>query len=133
MHDGRLASGPYTHENASISRTMILVMLALLPATRVRHLPFGWPALNLLFLTHHAAVITEALCLNIAGKPMRPYLMDGSAMLTGWLLAMTLPPWAPWWIGVSRSACWPSLSANRYSVASDRTCSTRRWLRGLHC
>ena len=26
--------------------------------------------------------------------------MDGSALLTGWLLAMTLPPWAPWWIGV---------------------------------
>jgi electron transport complex protein RnfD len=26
--------------------------------------------------------------------------MDGSAVLTGWLLAMTLPPWAPWWIGV---------------------------------
>ena len=21
-------------------------------------------------------------------------------MLTGWLLAMTLPPWAPWWIAV---------------------------------
>jgi len=29
--------------------------------------------------------------------------MDGSAVLTGWLLAMTLPPWAPWWIGVAGS------------------------------
>jgi len=26
--------------------------------------------------------------------------MDGSALLTGWLIAITLPPWAPWWIGV---------------------------------
>jgi electron transport complex protein RnfD len=34
----------------------------------------------------------------MAGKPIRPYLMDGSALLTGWLLALSLPPWAPWWI-----------------------------------
>ena len=27
-------------------------------------------------------------------------LFDGSALLTGWLLALSLPPWAPWWIGV---------------------------------
>jgi Na+-translocating ferredoxin:NAD+ oxidoreductase subunit D len=27
-------------------------------------------------------------------------LFDGSAMLTGWLLAMTLPPWAPWWVAI---------------------------------
>jgi electron transport complex protein RnfD len=26
--------------------------------------------------------------------------MDGSALLTGWLLAFSVPPWAPWWIGV---------------------------------
>jgi electron transport complex protein RnfD len=36
----------------------------------------------------------------MAGKPIKPFLADGSAILTGWLLAMTLPPWAPWWIGV---------------------------------
>jgi electron transport complex protein RnfD len=30
--------------------------------------------------------------------------MDGSAILTGWLLVMTLPPYAPWWIGVVGSA-----------------------------
>ena len=29
-----------------------------------------------------------------------PALLDGSALLTGWLLALSLPPWAPWWIGV---------------------------------
>ncbi|MDR3086644.1 MAG: RnfABCDGE type electron transport complex subunit D, partial [Azoarcus sp.] len=33
---------------------------------------------------------------NNAGKT----LGDGSALLTGWLLAMTLPPWSPWWVGV---------------------------------
>jgi electron transport complex protein RnfD len=31
-------------------------------------------------------------------------LLDGSALLSGWLVAMTLPPWAPWWLGVTGSA-----------------------------
>jgi Na+-translocating ferredoxin:NAD+ oxidoreductase RnfD subunit len=31
---------------------------------------------------------------------VRKTLFDGSALLTGWLLAMTLPPWAPWWVAV---------------------------------
>ncbi len=42
----------------------------------------------------------EAIALKLAGKPILPFLTDGSALLTGWLLAMTLPPWAPWWIGL---------------------------------
>ncbi|HYQ72422.1 MAG TPA: RnfABCDGE type electron transport complex subunit D, partial [Gammaproteobacteria bacterium] len=47
------------------------------------------------------AILAEALSLQLAGKPVRPFLLDGSALLTGLLLAMTLPPWAPWWIGVA--------------------------------
>jgi electron transport complex protein RnfD len=79
---------------------MMLVVLALLPATAFGIYQFGWPALFLWLLAIIAALVAEALCLRIAGKPVRPYLMDGSALLTGWLLAMTLPPWAPWWIAV---------------------------------
>jgi len=41
----------------------------------------------------------EAFCLRLAGKPVNATLADGSAILTGWLIALTLPPWAPWWIG----------------------------------
>ncbi|MFD2111189.1 RnfABCDGE type electron transport complex subunit D [Thiorhodococcus fuscus] len=93
-------AGPFAHEPVSISRTMGLVMLALLPATLFGIVQFGWPALYLFVVTILAAVLAEAASLRVAGKPVRPYLMDGSAILTGWLLAMTLPPWAPWWIGV---------------------------------
>jgi electron transport complex protein RnfD len=79
---------------------MGLVMLALLPATLFGLYQFGWPALLLFLVTVAAAVLAEAIALVLAGKPLRPYLLDGSALLTGWLLALTLPPWAPWWIGV---------------------------------
>ena len=95
-----LASGPHAHGAISVSRTMALVMLALLPATLFGIYIYGWPAFNLFVVTVASAVVAEAVCLRLAGKPVNPYLKDGSAILTGWLLAMTLPPWAPWWIGV---------------------------------
>ena len=93
-------AGPYAHARSSVSRTMGMVLLALLPATLFGLYQFGWPAILLFTSTLLAAVLAEALALQLAGKPLRPFLLDGSALLTGWLLAMTLPPWAPWWIGV---------------------------------
>ncbi len=95
-----LISGPHAHRAYSIGQTMGLVMLALLPATAFGLWAFGWPAIFLFLVTLGSALAAEAACLAIAGKPLRPFLTDGSALLTGWLLAMTLPPWAPWWIGV---------------------------------
>ena len=79
---------------------MGLVMLALLPATLFSLYLFGWPAIYLFATTLLACVLFEAGSLRLAGKRVRPFVFDGSAILTGWLLAMTLPPWAPWWIGV---------------------------------
>jgi len=82
---------------------MGLVMLALIPATLFGLVQFGWPARYLFVTTVLAALLFEALGLGLAGRSLRP-LKDGSALLTGWLLAMTLPPWAPWWIGVVGAA-----------------------------
>ncbi len=93
------AGGPFAHGGGRVDRTMGLVLLALLPATGYGLYLFGWPAINLLVVTVLAAALAEAACLRIAGRRVWPTLGDGSAVLTGWLLAMTLPPWAPWWIG----------------------------------
>jgi electron transport complex protein RnfD len=100
MSKAEITAGPFTHEPVNITRTMGLVMLALLPATAFGIYQYGWPALFLWLITIVTSLVAEAFCLRLAGKPVRPFLMDGSALLTGWLLAMTLPPWAPWWIGV---------------------------------
>jgi electron transport complex protein RnfD len=93
-------SGPFTHAPSSVQKTMTTVLLALVPATVFDIYLFGWPALLLFCVTVAACVATEAICLMLAGRPVRATLGDFSAVLTGWLLAMTLPPWAPWWIGV---------------------------------
>lgn len=93
-------SGPFTHAATSVQKTMYTVLLALVPATAFDAYLFGWPAILLFAVTVGSCVAAEAISLALAGKPMKPALTDGSAILTGWLLAMTLPPWAPWWIGV---------------------------------
>lgn len=93
-------SGPHTHSDLSVAQTMGYVMLALVPATAVGLYLFGWPAFNLFMLTILSALLSEAVSVWIAGRPVRSSLYDGSALLTAWLLAMTLPPWAPWWLGV---------------------------------
>ena len=93
-------SGPFTHSRASVREKMLTVLLALAPALVFDLWLFGLPAIMLFAVTVSACVAFEALCLNLSGRPLAPTLGDGSAVLTGCLLAMSLPPWAPWWIGV---------------------------------
>lgn len=95
-----LRSGPFAHASNGVGRTMAQVMLALLPATLFNFWLFGWPAIFLFTFTVGACVLTEVLCLYFAGKEVGLNIADGSGILTGWLLAMSLPPWAPWWLGV---------------------------------
>ena len=100
INESPLSSAPYTHTGNSVQRTMLLVILALMPATLLSLYLFGWPAIYLFTVTIVTVLTAEAVSLKIAGKPIRPFLTDGSALITGWLLAMSLPPWAPWWIAV---------------------------------
>ena len=93
------ASAPHTTTTQSVSRVMAIVMAALVPATLFGFWLYGWPAIWLWLVTVAAAMLGEAFCLRLQDRPGLPVLHDGSAMLTGWLLALSLPPWAPWWIG----------------------------------
>ena len=95
-----LAAAPHTHSMFTVSRTMLAVMVCLAPATGLGLYHFGWPAVMLFAVTLVSAVAFEILCLLIARKPVARFATDGSAVLTGWLVAMSLPPWAPWWVGV---------------------------------
>ena len=100
-----LVAGPYLRRpSAGVGRMMAAVMLALVPATAFGFYRFGWPAIFLFGVCLAAALLTEALCLLLARRPVAPALGDGSALLTGWLLALSLPPWSPWWLGAVGSA-----------------------------
>jgi electron transport complex protein RnfD len=95
-------SSPHAHDNSSVNRVMLHVCFALTPCTIYGIYLFGFPALNLFLITCISAILWESMCFKLLGTP-QTRLGDGSALLTGWLLALTLPPWAPWWIGVGGS------------------------------
>ena len=94
-------TAPHDLASNSVSRIMLTVVLTLIPPTLFGFWLYGWPAIFLWLVTLLAALFGEAICLRLANQKTFPTLADGSALLTGWLLALSLPPWAPWWIGVS--------------------------------
>lgn len=98
-----LIAGPFAHAGLSTPMVMAWVMIALTPATVFGLGLFGWPAIFLFVVTVGTAVAAEVACLRLAGKPLAT-LGDGSAVLSGWILALSLPPWAPWWIGAAGAA-----------------------------
>ena len=96
----RMLSAPFTRSELQIQSIMLTVVLGLAPGTAWGVFIFGWPALFIFVVTVLSALAFEAVCLALAEKRVLATLTDGSALLTGWLIALTLPPWAPWWIGV---------------------------------
>ncbi|WP_026224933.1 RnfABCDGE type electron transport complex subunit D [Methyloversatilis thermotolerans] len=97
-------ASPHAVTTRTTRQIMGMVMLALAPATVAGFWQFGWPAFCLWLVTILSCVTFEAICLQIGGRRAMPVLLDGSAALTGWLLALSLPPWAPWWLGVLGAA-----------------------------
>ncbi|ALC15051.1 electron transport complex, RnfABCDGE type, D subunit [Desulfuromonas soudanensis] len=93
-----LSSSPHIHCGETTDKVMRGVIYALLPACAVSIYFFGWPALLVLFLCTGGCMATEALCRKGMGQPLS--LGDGSAALTGILLALNLPPSSPWWLAL---------------------------------
>ncbi|MGD9842868.1 MAG: electron transport complex subunit RsxD [Steroidobacteraceae bacterium] len=97
-------TAPHLHHAPSVTQVMGLVLLALLPATCVQVYFFGYGLLLQLILAAASGLLCEALALRLRHKPMIPYLTDGSVLVTAALLAMSMPPLAPWWLVVSATA-----------------------------
>jgi Na+-translocating ferredoxin:NAD+ oxidoreductase subunit D len=97
-------SGPHVATTRRVDQIMREVIIALLPALAFGVFLYGIPAFYLLCVTVVSAMLFEAFCLKLKGAPAFVQLKDGSAILTAILVAMSLPPWAPWWIGVCGSA-----------------------------
>lgn len=103
MNGAVRGASPHAHDPSGVSMIMLQVCLALLPLTLWAFYMYGWPALMVWLLCVGGAMASEALSLWFMQHPMSR-LFDGSALLTGWLLALTLPPWSPWWVAVGGAA-----------------------------
>jgi electron transport complex protein RnfD len=92
---------------------MLRVLLALLPGIAAYVWFFGAAVLVQIALASITALLAEAAMLKMRGKPVMLFLGDGSALVTAWLIALTFPPIAPWWltvVGVLAASWWPSIS-----------------------
>lgn len=96
----RTWSSPHLPVNDSVAAMMRLVLLALLPGTACFFWLFGWGVLFNLLIAGVTAVVAEAIMLMLRKRAVTTTLLDGSALLAGCLLALALPPLAPWWIPV---------------------------------
>jgi Na+-translocating ferredoxin:NAD+ oxidoreductase subunit D len=91
-------SSPHLHSGESISRIMWTVIFCLIPAGAAGVIIFGLPALWTIILAVVSAVSCEWLIQVLTKRKISVW--DGSAILTGLLLAYNLPPQVPFWIPV---------------------------------
>lgn len=96
-----LSSSPHLHKEESVSRIMWMVVLSLLPAGLAGIFIFGWSALWVILLSVASALIAEGALQFASGRKVT--LLDGSAFLTGLLLAYNLPPQVPFWLPIAGS------------------------------
>ena len=97
-------SSPHFHGPDTVTKVMMRVALALLPAFVVHVVLFGSGVLINLVLASATALACEALMLALRRRPLLMFLTDGSALVTAMLIALALPPLAPWWIPVVGTA-----------------------------
>jgi electron transport complex protein RnfD len=92
------ATSPHVFSDASVSRVMGQVLLALVPGIAAMAWYFGWGVLINIAIATVVAVAAEALFLRARGRPALPAVADLSAVVTAVLLAVALPPMLPWWM-----------------------------------
>ena len=94
-----ISGSPHVHSSENTRKIMYRVLLALVPALLVAIYYFGWYALRLTLVTVVTCMLTEWLIQKFLIKgPLT--INDGSAALTGLLLAFNVPANLPIWMAI---------------------------------
>lgn len=94
----KVSSNPHIRSKDTTAHIMQYVVIALLPATAFGVYNFGLHALLVILTTVATTVLTEYLYDKCMKK--KNSISDFSAVVTGLLLALNLPPQAPLWLGI---------------------------------
>ena len=89
---------PHLHKDESVNKIMWMVVISLIPAGVAGVFIFGVGALWVILLGIVSALITEWIMQLLTKR--RVTILDGSALLTGLLLAYNLPPKVPFWLPI---------------------------------
>ena len=93
----KVSSSPHIRSKITSGNIMLMVTIALLPSAVFGVWNFGLSALIMLISTVAAAVLTEYIYEKLMHKKVT--VGDFSAVVTGLLLGLNMPPSAPWWMG----------------------------------
>ena len=93
-----ISSSPHIRSKVTTGNIMLMVIIALLPATAFGIVNFGLSALLVILVTVASSVLTEYLYQKLMHRKVT--ISDFSAVVTGLLLALNMPPTAPWWMCV---------------------------------
>lgn len=94
----KISTSPFIDTDNTVQRMMLKVVIALIPGTAAAIYFFGWGVLFNLCISILICLGLEAFVLRLRNRPVSPALLDGSALVTACLLALALPPLAPWWL-----------------------------------
>lgn len=97
-HKVIVTPAPHLHDRTNVPWVMWQVVIALLPALVAAVYFFGWHALYLTLLGAVSAMLTEGIIQKFRKLPVT--IADGSAFLTGMLVAYNVDAHAPWWFPV---------------------------------
>jgi len=91
-------SSPHAHATTTTARVMQQVLLATLPGILAMVYFFGAGTIVNIVWAATVAVGCEWMALRLRKRPAGFYLRDCSALVTALLLALAIPPYAPWWV-----------------------------------
>jgi len=89
---------PFLSGTNRVTDHMVQLLLALVPAIMALVFYFGPGVLINIVIAITVALAAESLMLTLRHRPLKPFLSDGSALVTALLLAIALPPLSPWWL-----------------------------------
>ena len=139
----KVHASPHIFHHQNLKFVMYAVIITLLPALGGSVYFFGLRALYLVLLSVAAAVSAEVICQLAYKKPIT--ITDGSAIITGILLAFNLPPGVPYWMpvvgsvfaivvakqffgGLGYNFINPALAGRAFLMASWPVSMTHDWL-----
>lgn len=94
----KMISSPHTHSNNLTANFMLWVIGAMLPVLVVQWYYFGYGVLIQAGIAVGLAIIIEIVVAKLRRKSTAFYLEDLSGILTALILAMAIPPYAPYWV-----------------------------------
>jgi electron transport complex protein RnfD len=97
------SKAPFWRSTDSVALLMRRVLIALIPVILTSSWFFGVGILLNLVFACAVCVALEAIILAVRKRPVAQFTYDGSALITGALIALAIPPLTPWWI--TATAC----------------------------